>query len=93
MAHLVGERAISLSLRYEKDMWASGCFWLARKHCGNDGGYKWTFGSGTKLIVRPGKWGIRGRMERLRIKCLHISRNNCVIMDELEFLESLLLKF
>lgn len=66
-------------------MWTCGCFWLAEKHCGKDGGYKWIFGSGTRLLIRPGKWVIRRLKERLRIKCLHASRNNCEMEDELEF--------
>lgn len=76
------KRAVSLSLRNEKDVWVCGCFGLTKKHCGQDGGYKRIFGSGTRLLVRPGKWGVR---ERLRIKCLCVSRDHCEMEDELEF--------
>lgn len=81
---LCGERA-PLSLRYEKDVWVCGCFWLTKKHCGKNAGYKWIFSSETRLLVRPGKWVIRGITERWRMKRLRVSTNDCATEYELEF--------
>lgn len=54
-AVFVDERALALGLGYEKSVWTCGCFWLTKKQCGKDGGYRWIFGSGTRLLVRPGE--------------------------------------
>lgn len=42
------ERAVAPGLRYEKGMWACGCFGMTEKHCG-----KATHGS---LVVGPNYW-------------------------------------
>jgi hypothetical protein len=61
------------------------CFVLNMKHCGTSGGYKLTFGSGTRLLVQPGEYSNRAITERLKVKCLHVSRNGHVIKDGLAF--------